>query len=629
MSYNSNKIEVLKGLEAVRKRPGMYIGDTNKSGLHHLIWEILHNSVDEAMGGHATEISIHVHKDGETITISDDGRGIPVDIHPTENKSALEVVMTVLHAGGKMSSDSDGYIASGGLHGVGASCVNALSDSMTVDVYRDGYLWRQTYSRGNPTSEVLKVRPLSKSEKQHGTETTWHPDHTIFRKSITLDPKEILKKAKEIAYLNKSLKINYSNDNLKTKETFCFDGGISDYILDLSSSKNGVYPNSPIYGKDKKDNVDVEFSILWNDGDDDCVMSYINNIHTFEGGTHLSGFKTALTRTINKIGREKEYLKEKDENLEGKDISDGIISIVSVRLSQPELTGQTKSKLVSTEAESAVSFVVTNVLTDYFSKNPKDLSKIVQRAQAVQKSRKAAKDISAALKKKTFLGQSGRIPDKLRDCRSSDLNKTELFIVEGDSAAGSATLGRDSEFQAILAIKGKIINAEKNDITSLLKNEEVGNLMTAIGTGIKDDFDIDKLKYGKIIIMSDADDDGFHIRTLLLAFFYRYMKPLIENGHVYIAQPPLYMIEGKTPIYCWDEHELKRNLGTSKKDVKRFKGLGEMDAEQLEVTTMEKQNRKIVQIKIENAEEAEKIVSTLMGKDIVSRKEFLSKVINK
>lgn len=1028
--YDGSKIEVLKGLEAVRKRPGMYIGDTDKKGLHHLIYEILDNSVDEAIAGYCKNIVVTLQSDGETISVEDDGRGIPVDIHPTEGKSSLEVVMTTLHAGGKMTSEEGGYMISGGLHGVGASCVTALSDSMTVDVYREGYLWQQTYSKGIPTSEVKQVKKLFKADKQHGTCVTWHADPSIFKKSVKLDSKEILKRLRETAFLMKGLSLTFVDKTTNTETNFKYDGGIKDYVLFLSENKNGTYPRDPIFCSRKHDNIDVEFSILWNEGDDEILQSYANNIHTVDGGTHLSGFKTSLTRTINKLGREKNFLKEKDDNLDGKDILEGICCVLNIKLSQPEFVGQTKAKLGTVEAESVVSTVVSETLTDYFNVNEKDLSKIVQRAQISQRARKAAKDAASALKKKSFLGQSGRIPEKLKDCRSDDLTKTELFIVEGSSAAGSATQGRDSEYQAILAIKGKIINAEKCDVTDLLKNEEVSNLMIAIGTGIKDDFDIAKLRYGKIIIMClhgdtkirtldgrnpsikqlaeegkkvwiwtrkgneivpiladapfkttvqnqmikllfdngsevqctldhyvmvnspqpndqrvlwknnlpyiqakdltsidsishvifnkkqmyrygptyetikffdsrkiksthfthqyvyeyfnpnykipkydihhkdknelnncienleylsdaehltkhfdpiqhgniiseyhnsgkydgtsyfieynkteehkenikrnhvigtydnndkfnsyngtelqkenlkknwqpggayttpeynkklrdgikasfndsnrkeviaknatnqwnnpeskfkiatgkgfsiidkilkngysienitdtvfdaarnarnaptyktflknfssvedmrreylksrglntrlvsstiieceneqfycfnipetgnfvlengvivkncDADDDGYHIRTLLLAFFYRYMKPLVENGNVYVAQPPLYMIESKNPIYCWTEEELNAGLGDKKYDVKRFKGLGEMNADQLAETSMKVGSRKLIQVNIEDAIECDRILDVLMGKNIIERKKHISK----
>jgi DNA gyrase subunit B len=628
--YSGSQIKVFKGLQGVRHRPSMYIGDTDKKGLHHLFFEILDNSVDEAMAGHAKNITIVIQPDGETISVEDDGRGIPVDMHPTENKSALEVAMTVLHAGGKMTSDSSGYVASGGLHGVGASCVNALSDLMIVEVHREGYLWKQEYSRGDPKTEVKKVRKLEKTEKPTGTKTTWHADIEIFKAGVKLDEKEILRRIRETAFLNRGLRISFSNLATGTKEEFKFDGGISDYILYLVESKNGIYPDSPIYGFKTIDNTQVEISLSWTGEDDSLLMSYANNIYTMDGGTHLSGFKTSLTRTVNKYAFSNNILKEKDEPLEGKDIQEGLTAIVSIKLPQPQFVGQTKAKLGTVEAESIVGTLTNEILVEYFERNPKFFSRIVERAVIAQKARKAAKDAAAALKKKSFLGQAGRIPDKLSDCRSSDNTITELFIVEGDSAAGSAKQGRDSEVQAILAIKGKIINAEKNDLADLLKNEEVKNLINSIGTGIQDSFDIEKLKFGKIIIMSDADEDGYHIRTLILTFFYRFMRPLVEHGCVYIAQPPLYMIDCNPPIYCWDNDQLQSHLNTlgKKYDVKRFKGLGEMNDEQLAETTMQKGSRTIIKVKINDAIESEKMLSVLMGKNIAARKQHITENVN-
>jgi len=628
--YSGKNIEVLKGLQAVRHRPAMYIGDTDRKGLHHLIWEILDNSVDEAMAGFAKNITIVLHKDGETISIEDDGRGIPVDMHPTENKSSLEVAMTVLHAGGKMTSEASGYVASGGLHGVGASCVNALSDKMSVEVHREGYLWRQEYSKGDPTTEVKKVRKLEKGEKPTGTKTTWHADPTIFKVVIKIDEKEITRRLRETAFLNKGLCLIFKNEATDATEQYKFDGGIGDYVLYLVQNKNGIYPDVPIYAQKTSDGMQVEIALIWTEDDDSLILSYANNINTIDGGTHLSGCKTAITRTVNKFAFSSGSLKEKDEGLEGRDIQEGLTAIVSIRLPQPQFVGQTKAKLGTVEAESVVSAVTSDLLSDYFERNPKSLGKIVERALLAQRARKAAKDAANALKKKSFLGSSGRIPSKLRDCRSSDNSVTELFIVEGDSAAGSASGGRDSEVQAILSNKGKIINAEKNDLTDLMKNEEVINLMICIGTGVKENFDITKLKYGKIIIMSDADDDGYHIRTLLMTFFYRFMRPLIEHGHVYIAQAPLYKIDRKNdPIYCWSDHELQDGLASAGKfDIKRFKGLGEMDAEELAETTMRKGKRHLLQVTMQDAAEAERILTVLMGKNVPLRRQHITNNVN-
>lgn len=630
-SYTGAKIQVLKGLEAVRHRPAMYIGDTDRKGLHHLIWEILDNSVDEAMAGHAKNIHVTIEADGETISVEDDGRGIPVDMHPTEHKSSLEVAMTVLHAGGKMTSDSSGYVASGGLHGVGASCVNALSDKMTVEVHRDGNLYRQEYSRGNPLGDVKKVRKLEKGEKPTGTKSIWHADIQIFKHGVKLDENDIIRRLRETAFLNRGLRIVFENKATGTKHDFKFDGGIGDYVLYLLQNKNGIYPDVPIYGQKNSDGMQVEIALSWTDEDDSLLLSYANNIYTTDGGTHLSGFRASLTRTINKLSSAAGLLKDKDDPLEGRDIQEGLNAIVSIRLPQPQFVGQTKAKLGTVEAEAVVSNLTSEILSDYLDRNPKVLSKIFERAQLAQRARKAAKDAASALKKKSFLGSSGRIPGKLRDCRSGDTKVNELFIVEGDSAAGSASGGRDSEVQAILSNKGKIINAEKCTLNDLFKNDEIINLMLCIGTGVRDQFDLSKLKYGKIIIMSDADDDGYHIRTLLLTFFYRFMRPLIDHGHVYIAQAPLYMIEKKgDPIYCWSDTELQENLSKlgTKHDIKRFKGLGEMEAEQLAETTMRKGKRRLLQVTMDDAAEAERILTVLMGKNVQLRRQHITNNVN-
>lgn len=630
-NYDGAKIKVLKGLEGVRWRPAMYIGDTDTKGLHHLVWEILDNSVDEAMAGHAKNIHVVIQADGETISVEDDGRGIPVDMHPTEGKSTLEVAMTVLHAGGKMTSDSGGYVASGGLHGVGASCVNALSDTMIVEVHRDGYLYKQEYSRGNPLSDVVKVRKLEKTDKTNGTKTTWHADTQIFKNGIKLDENQIIRRIRETCFLNRGLRITLENKATNTTHDFKYDGGIADYVLYLIQNKNGIYPETPIYDSRTCENMQVEIALCWTDEDDSLLFSYANNINTIDGGTHLVGFKTSLTRTVNKFAFANNLLREKDDGVEGRDIQEGLCAIVSIKLSQPQFVGQTKAKLGTIEAESVVSTVTNDILNDFFERNPKAIAKIVERAVLAQRARKAAKDAASALKKKSFLGQSGRIPGKLRDCRSSDINLTELFIVEGDSAAGSATGGRDSETQAILSNKGKIINAEKSSVNDLFKNDEIVNLMLCIGTGVRENFDLSKLKFGKIIIMSDADDDGFHIRTLLLTFFYRFMRPLIEHGHVYIAQAPLYMIENKNePIYCWSDDELQKNIVVhgNKYDIKRFKGLGEMDAEQLAETTMRAGKRRLLQVTMDDAVEAERLLTVLMGKNVQLRKQHITNNIN-
>lgn len=577
-NYDGSKIQVLKGLAAVRHRPAMYIGDTDKKGLHHLVWEILDNSIDEAMAGFAKNIYITIDADSETISVEDDGRGIPVDLHPTEGKSTLEVAMTVLHAGGKMTSDAGGYVASGGLHGVGASCVNALSDSMTVEVHRDGFVYKQEYCRGEPLSDVKKLRKLEKNEKPTGTKSTWHADIQIFKHGVKLDENEIIRRVRETCFLNRGLRIAFENKATNTKHDFKFEGGIADYVLYLVQNKNGIYPEAPIYAQKTSENMQVEIALSWTDDDDCLLFSYANNINTIDGGTHLSGFKTALTRTVNKFAFSSNYLKEKDDGLEGRDIQEGLCAIVSIKLPQPQFVGQTKAKLGTVEAESIVSAITNDLLTDYFERNPKSLAKIVDRAVLAQRARKAAKDAASALKKKSFLGQSGRIPGKLRDCRSSDNSITELFIVEGDSAAGSATGGRDSETQAILSNKGKIINAEKSNLNDLFKNDEIINLMLCIGTGVKDTFDIAKVKYGKIIIMCLHGDT--RIKTLngsdaTIQNLAEHKKPVwiwTRQGDEivpYLAQPPqktsshkkyaLLTFNDDTQIKCTLDHKFQVN----------------------------------------------------------------------
>jgi DNA gyrase subunit B len=629
--YDASKIKVLKNLEAVRQNIGMYIGDSGIKGLHHLINEIIDNSVDEAMAGFCDQISIVLHEDKTTISVEDNGRGIPVDIHPDENKSALELVLTELHAGGKFGSGS-GYIASGGMHGVGASCVNALSIDLKANVWRDGFLYEQNYSKGIPLSDVKKVKTLDKKDKQHGTKITWTPDSSIFSK-IEYDDKIILKRIREISYLNKSLKISYLNKLNNIYQEFKHDGGIVDYLNYILEANLERYPVQPIYGEyknnmtSKSGEMQVQIALSYTDEDDENILSFCNNINTADGGTHVSGFKTALTRVVNNYGKNSKLLKE-GTNLSGEDIREGLRAIISVRIPRPEFVSQTKQKLGTVEAESIVSNATHNILNSYFDKNPAVIKKIIERALLVQQARQAAKKSSDLVKRKGFLSKSNRMPGKLYDCNTDKKHISELFIVEGDSAAGSAKDGRDSEFQAILPIRGKIINAEKKDISLLLKNKEIQNLIIAIGTGIKDEFDISRLRYNKIIIMTDADDDGAHISTLLMTFFYRYMRPLITNGHLYLAQPPLYCVDSGTKNYCWSDDELKNFTKTNKTKIVRFKGLGEMDAEQLFDTTMDINTRRLIKIEEEDQIDCEKIISVLMGDNVQFRKDHLTNKVN-
>ena len=793
-NYDASQIRVLEGLDAVRFNPGMYVGDSDTKGLHHLVWEICDNSIDEAMAGHCNEIKIKIEKDGETISIEDNGRGIPVDMHPTEKKSALEVVLTVLHAGGKFGGSGSGYDASGGLHGVGASCVNALSDLLVAEVHRDGYLWQQSFSEGKPKGKIQKIRSLDKKDKQTGTKIQWHADKQIFKNGIKYNDNIITKRLKEMAFLNKGLKISFINESTGINETFCFDGGIVDYLKYLSEGKEDTYPATPIYASAKSDltsrpgqQCQVEIALLYSNDDDESIISFVNNIVTTDGGTHVSGFKTALTRVVNTFARNNKLIKENAPNLNGDDVREGLSAIVSIRFPRPEFVSQTKSKLGSTEAETVVSNLTTNMLTSFFDKNAPIVKKIVERALIAQEARTAAKKQSDLIKRKGFLGKSNRMPGKLYDCNTENVAISELFIVEGDSAAGcfsgdtmvctspgalktfkqlvedynngivyeilskrkdgdswcylpaenpritrkdaellkitfkskevvkctpdhlfmlnnfeykkakdltpddvfmtiydniindldneeakayfkdrtvvesieyleqkedvyditvaethnfalfngvfvhnSGKDGRDPEFQAILPIRGKIINAEKKDIASLLKNKEIQSLIIAIGTGIKEDFNIEKLRYNKIILMADADDDGCHISTLLLTFFYRYMKPLVANGHLYLAQPPLYCVDlGKSRIFAWTDQEMQLLVKQNPKSkVVRFKGLGEMDADQLADTTMNVENRRLIKLELNDLAESERMVSVLMGSNVQLRKDHIINQVN-
>lgn len=633
-AYNEVNIQVLKGLQSVRVRPGMYIGDTGKKGLHHLVWEIIDNSVDEAMGGYCKEILIIIEKDG-SLSVEDDGRGIPVAIHPTEKKSALEVVLTVLHAGGKF--DGQGYKASGGLHGVGASCVNALSDYLKAEVWREGGYWTQEYSKGDPTTKVKKEKDLTKNDKQHGTKITFHPDASIFKETIKFDENVILKRLHEVAFLNKGLSIEFKNLLTGTEKKIKADGGISDYVKYLTEHRTGLYPSEPIYAEKvtslttREGEIQTEVALNYANEDDETILSFANNINTVDGGTHTSGFKTALTRVVNQFARSMNLIKEKDNNLSGDDVREGLTAIISVRFPQPEFVGQTKAKLGTVEIEGIVSSVVTEMLTEYFEKNAAIAKKIIERAIIAQEARDAAKKQSAFIKRKSFFGGANRLPGKLSDCDSNKRENCELFIVEGNSAAGSAKDGRDSQTQAILPIRGKITNAEKNDVADLLGNKEIQSLILAIGTNIKDEFNIENRRYDKVIIMTDADDDGSHIAILLITFFYRYMKQLVTDGHLYLAQPPLFRVDcGKEKVYCYNEQEMQAatiKFGEKAKVV-RFKGLGEMNAEELSATTMQKDKRRLLKLVVPDVGDAERLLSILMGSNAQSRKNHITNQVN-
>jgi DNA gyrase subunit B len=542
--------------------------------------------------------------------------------------------MTTLHAGGKFNESGGTYEASGGLHGVGASCVNALSDSLTAEVFREGYLWRQTYSAGKPTSKVSKISECKKGKT--GTKITWHADPSVFKNNPKIDDNWIVRRIREMAFLNRGLKLNYVNQATNFKETFYYTGGIADYTKFLCQGKAGLYPTDVIYGEGKVDltsrsgQCGVQIALVYSEEDDESILSFVNNIITSDGGTHVSGFKTALTRVINNFARQHKLIKDNGTNLNGDDVREGLIAIISIRFPRPEFVSQTKSKLGSVEVETVVSNLTINLLTSYFDKNAGVLKKIVERALLAQEARTAAKKTSELIKRKGILGKNNRMPGKLYDCNTEKKELSELFIVEGDSAAGSAKDGRDPEIQAILPVRGKVINAEKNDVSDLLNNKEIVSLIIAIGTGIKDDFNLDKLRYNKVIIMADADVDGCHIATLLLTFFYRYMRPLVAGGHVYLAQPPLFCVEvGKVKKYCWTNEEMQAETKKhAKSKVVRFKGLGEMDAEQLAETTMQPDVRRLIQLQINDPGNSEHIVSVLMGTDAAPRKKHIINQVN-
>ena len=694
--YNEDSIQILESQEAVRTRPAMYIGDTGKKGLHHLVWEILDNSVDEHMAGHCSKINVIVSADNKTLTVVDNGRGIPTAVKQEDPKkrSTLEIVLTELHAGGKFGDDGSGYEAAGGLHGVGASCVNFLSLNLTAEVSRDKKLYQLNFERGIPVDSIKEIGTSTNT----GTKITFTPDFNIFgqfavedafrehliddfevdevfaecsgrwRKAlingevngaiffdifkptkiseqsldiiyriwhkrsndnIQFDETVLLRRLRETAYLNGGLKIVYENKHTGNKEEFYFEGGIADYVSYLASSRTGVFPSKPFFFDNKSGKVNVQVAFQYGEEDEETIHTYANNINTADGGTHLSGFKTSITRVVNQFARSSGVLKEKEPNLTGEDIREGIVAIISVRLPQPQFEGQTKGKLGSQEVEGVVNRLFSEAITEYFEKNPTIVKNIAERALRAAKARAAAKRASESIKRQGFLGRSGSLPGKLSDCNSEDATTTELYIVEGDSAAGSCKGGRDPEFQAVMPIRGKIINPEKNDYAKLMQNEEVAAIISALGTGIRDEFNISDLRYGKIIIMTDADDDGAHIAALLMTFFYRFMRPLITEGHLFLAKPPLYRVNVKNQkfyIHTNEELDSYRKKYGDKIEVTRFKGLGEMDADELGVTTMEIGKRQVIQVTVEDADEASRILSVLMGSNVAPRKEH---IINK
>jgi len=633
-NYTASNINVLKGLEAVRKRPAMYIGDVSSRGLHHLVSEVVDNSIDEALAGFNDRVIITIHNDG-SLSVEDYGRGIPIDIHPEEKKSALEIVMTVLHSGGKF--DSDSYKVSGGLHGVGVSCVNALSEWLTVTVKRNGKVYRQEYDRGIPRYDVKEIDKCKADES--GTKVTFKPDNEIFS-ILTFKFANLAERMRELAYLNKNVTMTIKDERTDEEEIFHFKGGISDFVKYLNETRSVLH--KPVYIEGEKEQVPVEIAFQYCDSYSENMCTYVNNINTHEGGTHLSGFKTSLTRTLNNYAVKNNLIKEKKGKkmtLTGDDFREGLTAVISVKVMEPQFEGQTKTKLGNSEVKSVVETIVNEKLAEYLEENPQVGKKIVEKCMRAAEAREAARKARELVRRKSAL-DSMHLPGKLADCSINDPEHCEIYIVEGDSAGGSAKQGRDRRFQAILPIKGKILNVEKAKINKILENNEIKTIVTAIGAGIGPDFDPEKPRYGKIIIMTDADVDGSHIRTLILTFLYRQMKELITTGKVYIAQPPLYKVKkGKEETYCFDEKEREECIKKYKKDgaeiteeglpkgvhIQRYKGLGEMNPEQLWETTMNPETRTILQVNLESAAAADKVFETLMGDIVEPRRDFIEK----
>jgi DNA gyrase subunit B len=647
LSYDARSITVLEGLEAVRKRPGMYIGSTGERGLHHLVYEVVDNSVDEALAGYADNIEVTLLADGG-VRVWDNGRGIPVDEHPVEKRPALEVVLTTLHAGGKF--DGKSYAVSGGLHGVGVSVVNALSTRLDMEVRKDGYVWRQSYSGGAPVTALTRGEETSET----GTTTIFWPDASIFE-TTDWSFETLSRRLQETAFLNRGLRISLTDERPRQADeddadaapgaavgkarvaVYQYPGGIADFVRYLNASKDPVH-GSIIEFADEQPGMSVEIAMQWNASYTESVHTFANVINTAEGGTHEEGFRAALTTVVNKYARDQKLLKEKEANLTGEDVREGLTAIVSIKLAEPQFEGQTKTKLGNTEAKSFVQRVTNDHLRDWFDRNPGEAKEIINKASQAARARIAARQARDLTRRKSAMESNG-LPGKLADCQSTDPSRSEIYVVEGDSAGGSAKGGRDPQFQAILPIRGKIINVEKSRIDRVLKNNEVQSMITALGAGIHDEFDITKLRYHKIILMADADVDGQHIRTLLLTLLFRFMKPLIEAGHVYLAQPPLYKIKwtdrGVDPEYAFSDLERDRvieaGMAAGRKDprprdaVQRFKGLGEMNAEELWQTTMNPARRVLLQVTLDDAAQADELFSVLMGEDVESRRSFITR----
>jgi DNA gyrase subunit B len=639
--YTAQSITVLEGLEAVRKRPGMYIGSTGERGLHHLVWEVVDNAVDEAMAGHATKVEVTLLADGG-VRVVDDGRGFPIDIHPDKKIPAVELVLTTLHAGGKF--DGESYAVSGGLHGVGVSVVNALSTALEVEIHRDGYVWTQRYEDTKPLHPLRRGEP----SRRTGSSVTYWADPTIFE-TTEYNAETVARRLQEMAFLNKGLTIVLRDERVAEEDTvedaggqtarvkertYHYPGGLEDFVKHINHTREAIH-KKVISFEAKGDGVEVEVAMQWNTGYSESVYTFANTINTAEGGTHEEGFRAALTRVVNVYARDKKMLKEKDANLTGDDIREGLAAIVSIKLAEPQFEGQTKQKLGNTEAKTFVQTTCNEWLADWFERNPADAKTIVTKSVSSAQARIAARKAKELVRRKGALDIGG-LPGKLKDCRSTNPEECELYIVEGDSAGGSAKEGRESLFQAILPIRGKIINVEKARIDRVLKNTEVQSLITALGTGIHDEFDLSKLRYHKIMLMADADVDGQHITTLLLTFLFRFMKPLIEHRHVYLTQPPLYKIKWQRtdPEYAYSDRErdglIEQGVAAGKKvnkddGIQRYKGLGEMNAEELWETTMDPANRLLRQVTLDDAAAADYLFTVLMGEDVEARRSFITR----
>lgn len=616
--YGAEEIQVLEGLEAVRRRPGMYIGSTSARGLHHLVFEVVDNSIDEALAGYCDQINIEVNQDN-SVTVIDNGRGIPVEKHPKIGKPAVEVVLTILHAGGKFGGG--GYKVSGGLHGVGVSVVNALSEWLVVEVHREGKIYTMRFERGLPASELEEIGETDKT----GTKITFKPDHQIFEE-LEFDLDTLAQRLRELSYLNKGIQIAIKDSREDDKElTFYHEGGIRDFVQHLNKNKN-VINNQVIFFNGAKEKVMVELAIQYSDSYSENLLSYANNIRTIDGGTHEVGFRTALTRIVNDYARKHNLLKGNESNLLGEDIREGMTAVISVKVPEPQFEGQTKSKLGNSEVRGIIDSFLAESLSTFLEENPTTAKKIIEKSINASRARLAARKARELTRRKGAL-ESNALPGKLADCSDKDPTVSELYIVEGDSAGGSAKQGRDRGFQAILPLKGKILNVEKSRMDKILNNDEIRAIITALGTGIGDDFDKEKARYHKIIIMTDADVDGAHIRTLLLTFFYRYMRPLIESGYLFIAQPPLYKIKkGKSEHYVYADRELEqllKRIGKENISLQRYKGLGEMNADQLWDTTMSPDSRTLLKVDLKDAVEADQLFTMLMGDKVEPRRNFI------